>query len=284
MQVLALVKLNRLMAQTSGSRSVVIGLIDGPVQTTHPDFDFTEVDTLTGSIGCQRPTSVACLHGTFVAGILHARRGSAAPALCPGCRLLVRPIFAEGDGAGFPSCEPEDLALAVVECVRAGARLLNLSVGLLHASPRAVKALEEALDLAAREGVLVLAASGNQGSVGTSALARHPAVLPVAAATSNGLIANLSNLGHSVGRKGLAAPGDSIESLAPNGLTRKFGGTSAATPFVTGTAALLWSLFPNASVARIRQSMLHAARRPTRASIVPPLLDAQAAWDYLRAA
>lgn len=283
MQVLGLVRLSHLMEQTSGSRAIVVGLIDGPVQTTHPDLDNTGVDTLAGPAACRRPTSVACLHGTFVAGILHARRGSAAPALCPGCRLLVRPIFAEGDGAGFPSCEPEDLAHAMVDCIRAGARLLNLSVGLLHASPSAVRVLAEALDLAARQSVLVLAASGNQGSVGASALARHPAVLPVAAATANGAIASLSNLGHSVGRRGLAAPGDSIESLAPDGATRRFGGTSAATPFVTGTAALLWSLYPSASAARIRHSLLHAARA-ARNSIAPPLLDAQASWDALKGA
>lgn len=283
MQSLGMVRLNQLMQHTSGSQAIVIGLIDGPVQTGHPDLEGTSIHTLAGAPGCLRPTSVACLHGTFVAGILHARRGSAAPALCPGCRLLVRPIFAEGDGAGFPSCEPEDLALAMVDCIRAGARLLNLSVGLMHASPSAVRVLEAALDLAARQSVLVLAAAGNQGMVGASALARHPAVLPVAASTANGAIASLSNLGHSVGRRGLAAPGDSIESLAPDGGTRRFSGTSAATPFVTGTAALLWSLYPHASVARIRHSLLHATRA-ARSSIAPPLLDAQAAWDALKVA
>ncbi|MEO5734327.1 MAG: S8 family serine peptidase [Rubrivivax sp.] len=282
MQSLELVRLSRLMQQTSGSESVVVGLIDGPVLTGHPDLEGTGIDTLSGAASCLRPNSVACLHGTFVAGILHARRGSTAPALCPGCRLLVRPIFVEDDRAGFPSCEPEDLALAMVDCIRAGARLLNLSVGLLQARPSAVRVLEAALNLAARQSVLVLAAAGNQGMVGASALARHPAVLPVAASTANGTIASLSNLGHSVGRRGLAAPGDSIESLAPDGGTRRFGGTSAATPFVTGTAALLWSLYPEASVARIRHSLVHAARA-ARTSIAPPLLDAQAAWDALKA-
>ncbi len=283
MQSLGMVRLNQLMQHTSGSPDIVIGLIDGPVQTSHPDLEGTSIHNLTKAAGCLRQASVACLHGTFVAGILHAKRGSAAPAVCPGCRLLVRPIFAEGEGGGFPSCEPDDLATAMVECIRAGARLLNLSVGLMHASPNGVRVLESALDLAARQSVLVVAAAGNQGMVGASALARHPAVLPVAASTATGAIASLSNLGHSVGRRGLAAPGDSIQSLAPDGGTRRFSGTSAATPFVTGAAALLWSLYPHASVARIRHSLLHAARA-NRSSIAPPLLDAQAAWDFLKLA
>lgn len=283
MQSIGLVRLSQLMQHTNGSRAIVIGLIDGPVQTSHPDLESTSIQGLSMSASCAREASVACLHGTFVAGILAARRGSAAPALCPGCRLLVRPIFAEGDSAGFPSCEPEELATAMVECIREGARLLNLSVGLMNASPSGVRALEAALDLAARHSVLVLAAAGNQGMVGVSALARHPAVVPVAASTATGGIASLSNLGHSVGRRGLAAPGDSIESLAPAGGSRRFSGTSAATPFVTGTAALLWSLYPKLSAARIRHSLLHAAGA-VRRSITPPLLDAQAAWDELKAA
>lgn len=282
MLALDLARFHNLMRQTSGSPAIKIGLIDGPVRLTHPDLDTKQVVPLSGIAACQRANSAACLHGTFVAGILHARRGSAAPALCPGCQLLVRPIFAEGDGAGLPSCEPEELALAMVDCINAGARLLNLSVGLIHASPNAVQLLEQALDLAARQGVLVVVASGNQGSIGASALARHAAVLPVAAANADGTIANLSNLGHSLGRRGLAAPGDNIESLAPVGASRNFGGTSAAAPFVTGAAALLWSLYPNATMDRIRQALLHPTRS-ARSSIAPPLLDAEAALHAMKA-
>lgn len=281
MQALDVARLHGLMHQSVGSPAIAVGLIDGPVRMSHPDLDTSHVVALAGSAACTRMDSAACLHGTFVAGVLHARRGSAAPALCPGCRLLVRPVFAEGTGAGLPSCEPEDLATAIAECIAAGARLLNLSVGLMHASPSAVRVLEQALGLAARQGVLVVAASGNQGSIGASALARHPAVLPVAASKADGSIAELSNLGHSVGRRGLAAPGHSIRSLAPDGALRCFDGTSAATPFVTGTAALLWSLYPNASVDRIRHALLRATRA-LRHSIAPPVLDAQAAWDAMK--
>lgn len=277
------VRLTGLMAQTSGHSEVRIGLIDGPVLASHPDLDATGLHSLSGSVGCERPGSAACLHGTFVAGILHARRGGVSPALCPNCALLVRPIFTENGQGGFPTCEPDELAAAVIACVNAGARLLNLSVGLLHASRHEERVLEDALNYAARRGVLVVAASGNQGSVGGSALARHPAVIPVVATGKDGRVADLSNFGNSIGRRGLAAPGEDIESLSPEGGTRRFGGTSVAAPFVTGTAALLWSLFPAATAARIRQAVTRAAGHG-RSSIVPPVLDAQAAWDALKAA
>ena len=66
----------------------------------------------------------ACRHGTFVAGILGAKRGAEAPALCPGCTIVVRPIFSDRFSGGLvPSAPPEELAAAVVDCVDAGARL-----------------------------------------------------------------------------------------------------------------------------------------------------------------
>ena len=54
-----------------------------------------------------------------------------------------------------------------------------------------------------------------------------------------------SNFGNSIGRRGLSAPGDGITSLRDaDGNAPTFGGTSAAAPFVTGTIALLKSVFP----------------------------------------
>ena len=272
------VRLTRLMERTAGTSSVVIGLIDGPVNVAHPDMDQTGISSLGSSANCGHTTSVACVHGTFVAGILHSRRGGPAPAICPGCTLLVRSVFPEHDNV-LPSCEPADLALAIHDCVRAGARVLNLSLGLLGTSQAGERALVGALDYAATRGIVVVAAAGNQGAVGGSALTRHPAVLPVVAADALGHVIRVSNVGASIGRHGLAAPGESVVSLSPEGGTRTFGGTSAAAPFVTGTIALLWSLFPDLPAARVRNAV--AGVTALRTSIIPPVLDAQAAWDAL---
>jgi hypothetical protein len=51
-------------------------------------------------------------------------------------------------------------------------------------------------------------------------------------------------------------------------------------PFVTGAIALLWSEFPAASAAQIKLAVTQAAM-PRRASVVPPLLDAWAAYQVL---
>ena len=73
---LALVKLTALMARTTGRAEVTIGVIDGPVRMQHPDLTADHLRDVSGSQGaaCTRVDSTACVHGTFVTGILAAHR------------------------------------------------------------------------------------------------------------------------------------------------------------------------------------------------------------------
>jgi len=279
---LDLVKLTALMERTSGRPAVKIAMIDGPVLTSHPDLareNLREV-TLDGG-ACAQTDSAACMHGTFVAGILAARRNSPAPAICPSCTLLIRPIFAEKTAGSeqMPSATPQALAEAIIECIDAGARVINLSVALEGPSPRGARSLQDALDFALRRGVVVVAAAGNQGTVGGSVITRHPWVIPVAAYDLRGRPMDFSNLGASIGRCGIGAPGEPVTSLGVNGpLT--MGGTSAATPFVTGAVALTWSEFPTASAVAVRSAVIQAVA-PRRTNIVPPLLNAWASYQAM---
>jgi len=278
---LDLVQLPPLMEATSGAPEIKIGLIDGPVALDHPALSKGHIRELAigGSSACTRQTSASCVHGTFIAGVLSATRNGVAPAICPSCTLLVRPIFGEAVvlGALVPSATPEELAAAIVECVAAGARVLNLSLALTSSSVGGEKALGQALDYAARRGVIAIAAAGNQGIVGSSLITRHPWVIPVAACDSAGRPLSYSNLGNSIGRRGLSAPGENITSLGSSGKTLALGGTSVAAPFVTGAVALLWSLFPAASAANIKLAIA-SAHDSARRGVVPPLLNARQAW------
>jgi subtilisin family serine protease len=275
--------LTALMERTRGSAAVTIGLIDGPVATQHPQLAGGRFRELAGPhrAACTRTDSTACLHGTFVAGILSATRESKAPAICPECSVVVRPIFAEAASGPdrMPTATPNELAAAIAECLEAGARVINLSLGLTQPSVRGEQCLVDALNQAARRGAIVVAAAGNQGAVGSSAITHHPWVIPVVACDARGRPTNESNLGSSIGRHGLSAPGDGITSLGAAGETLTLGGTSVAAPFVTGAAALLWSAFPSASAGDIKRAITGGA--PRRASLVPPLLDAAAAWTAL---
>ncbi len=221
MNALELVKLPNLMEQTRGRSDVAIGLIDGPVAMNHADLAGSNMREVLGTTNgtCTQANSTACLHGTFVAGILCAKRGSGASAICPECTLLVRPIFSETTSVSgsIPSATPEELALAILDCIDAGARVLNVSAALAQPSLKSERALEEALDRAAKRGVIVIVAAGNQGTLGSPAITCHPWVIPVVGYDLQGRPMNHSNLGSSIGRRGLGAPGDRITSIGANG-------------------------------------------------------------------
>ncbi len=208
MVALRIIKLAALLERTSGSPDVKIGLIDGPVMTRHPDLVKERLHEVPGHHGgrCTRADSAACLHGTFVAGILSARRGPLAPSL-----------FMEGTVGGdrMPSATPRELAAAIVDCIDAGARVLNLSLALARPSSTGERALEDAINRAIRRGVIVVAAAGNQSTIiGGSALIGHPWVIPVAACDLRGRPLSDSNFGGSIGRRGLTAPGAAIPVCA----------------------------------------------------------------------
>jgi hypothetical protein len=284
MDPLELVRLRPLMARTQGRSEIAVALVDGPVVLDHTDLSEARIREIAGEVGvsCLRAESVACMHATFVAGMLVATRGSRAPAICPGCTLLLRPIFPESTNGDrrMPSAVPEELAKAIIESVDAGAAVINLSAALAQPSSKGERQLTDALDYAARRGVLVVAAAGNQGTVGSSALTRHPWVIPVVGCDLQGKPTAESNLGSSIGRRGLRAPGQNITSLGTNGKPQTLSGTSAAAPFVTGAIALLWSEFPGARAAEVKLAITRCGRQPPNA-LVPPLLDAWTAYQMI---
>ena len=276
--VLDLLRLTSVMRLTSGVPEVGVGLVDGPIVSSHQDLIEASIRTL-GPATCTSPGSKACEHGTFLAGVLVGRRGSAAPALCPGCTLLVRPIFSEAaDGNEIPQATPSEVGTAIVDCVDAGARVVNVSAAVGRPTVRAERELRQALDWATARGALVVAAAGNQGELGSSEITRHPGVIAVVAYDRTGRPLSDSNFAGSAARHGVGAPGDDIVSLGTSGAPISRGGTSVAAALVTGTIALLWSLAPDLHASILRRAVVQPTNRRT---VVAPLLDAQAALQRL---
>jgi subtilisin family serine protease len=278
---LRLVRLTELMEISAGVPDIAVAVIDGPIAWNHSDLVRSNIRVLDESAGtaCDRPDNAACGHGTYVAGLLNARRDAPVSGICPGCRLLVRSIFSGAEGKDVLSATPEELAVALDEAIAHGAEIINLSLGLMDVSPRGERAIKQSLDHAMRYGAIVVAAAGDHGRVGSSAITRHPWVIPVVACYGDGRPIAKADLGVSAGRKGLAAPGHNINSLAAGGGYGAFSGSSAATPFVSGTIALLWSIFTTASATQLRLAVLGNQTR--RRSVSPPLLDASAVLQAL---
>src|SRR5215216_1598031 len=285
------VKLHSLMNISTGISEIVIGIIDGPVDFKHPALQGSRIRTINDSqlAACKNANSIACIHGTFVTGILSAKRGVSAPSICPDCEIILRPIFNENASHNnndntlttLPASTPEKLSSAIIETIDAGARIINLSAGLVSPSLVSYHKLQEAYDYALQKDVMIVVAAGNQGNIGNISLVEHEWVIPVVACNENGRFDPMSNFGPSIGRRGLMAPGVNISSTSPGGEYTHMSGTSFAAPFVTGVIALLWSIFPKTTTTQMIYSIGKGASF-NRRSIIPPLLNAEMALEVLK--
>lgn len=184
-------------------------------------------------------------HGTHVAGIIAASGNNAQgiSGVCWQAKIMcLKGLNNNGYGAS------DKLAQAIKYAVDNGARIINISWG-GYGNSRLIK---EALDYAFNRNCVIVAAAGNNNTdAGTFFPGNYSQAITVVACDSNGQKASFSNYGNIVD---VAAPGVDILSLRAKGtdMYRKganiigdeyyrASGTSMATPFVSGLAALLIS-------------------------------------------
>ncbi|XOV80989.1 MAG: S8 family serine peptidase [Aestuariibacter sp.] len=251
---------SRLSIQSSDNSEpggkIIVGLIDGSIDTAHPDLLNADISLIEGE-ACQSKESEGCRHGTFMAGIIVAAADSEAPALCPSATLVARPIFCNASDLNqCPLVSEDHLIDALQDCLNKGVKIINLSLGMHDQSHRVSEKLTKLYDTAKQQGVLIIAASGNQGADDVSPLFRHPWVIPVAASNHANDILPSSNKGDFLVRQGLLAPGDDIASLRPESGCTTMSGTSVAAAITSGVAARLWAQYPNASADEIRIALL----------------------------
>ena len=145
-----------------------------------------------------------------------------------------------------------DLVTALQICFDNGATVANMSLGGSGSSATEEAAMQDLLD----QGLLMIAASGNDGNTRFSYPASYDSIVSVAALDSNKDIAWFSQQNNQVE---LAAPGVSVWSTLPNNTYEAWDGTSMATPHVTGAAALLWSNNPDCTPTEIRNALTTSA-------------------------
>jgi thermitase len=189
-------------------------------------------------------------HGTMTAGVIAAGgdNGVGIAGICWLCKILPVKVL-DSTGTGSYS----DIAEGVRWAADRGADIINLSLGGSEDS----QLLRGAVAYAAGKGALVIAAAGNNGSSKPHYPAAIPAVLAVGASTSGDTRYSWSNYGGSW--VDIAAPGCN-PAQARDGTLGQFCGTSSATPFVSGVAALLASTSPTPTAAMIRAALTSSAR------------------------
>lgn len=275
-----LVELEPLMVRTRGRREVMIGLVDGPIDHSHPALKRARIKALPGgAFGRDRPSrDIATRHATFIAGLFAAERGSESEGgLCPECPLLCASVVRERNEMPTAS----DLAEAIERCANQGVRVINLSLTVGALSAAATRSINAALDHAARNGVVVIAAAGNDAGLTASAINAHPWVVPVVGYQLSATPMLSASLSLSIGRRGLGAPGSGVAGIDIDPGAPPLTGSSIATAFVTAAVALIMALLPAVAGHEVRQALLESAG-PTRRSIVPPLMRAGPALRRLQ--
>lgn len=191
-------------------------------------------------------------HGTHVAGIVLGVTQNIHANVLTAAKIKIMPLkFLDANGVGTTS----DAIEAIYYAANNGARVLNNSWGGGGFSQALVNAISYAYG---KKSVFVAAAgnaaANNDASPTYPANYGFPNLLSVAATNDWDNLANFSNYGKETVHMG--SPGVSILSTLPNGTYGFANGTSMATPFVSGVAALMLRESPTMNGYQIRQLIL----------------------------
>lgn len=266
-------------ATTKGSDQVVVAVLDSGVDYTHPDLvkniwtrppiimayrddDLTPEEPVDDIHGFNVLEDTGDPmddngHGTHCAGIIGAEGGNDVGIAGVNWNVKIMPLkFMDAEGVGTTRDAIEAINY-VINRKRAGVnvRIISASWGHMVKS----RALEDVIRKAGEEGILVVAAAGNATS-DNDLKPHYPAsyelnnVISVAAVNRMDELTTFSNYGAMSVH--IAAPGEAIVSTwLQHDFTEKKG-TSMATPFVAGVAALVLATNPGISVDELRARLL----------------------------
>jgi len=234
--------LGALWQETTGDPRICIAVLDGPVDLRHPCFAGARLESIETLVAPSVGDDIASRHGTHVASVLFGQHGTSVAGVAPGVRGLIVPIYAKGQAGHVLACSQLDLARAINQALTHGAHIINISGGDLSPGGEPEPMLARALEQCAEQGVLIVAAAGNDGCRCLHVPAAAPSVLAVGAMDERGLPLASSNWGDSYRSHGIVAYGRDIRGAVPGGGVEKKSGTSFATAIVSGVAGLLLSL------------------------------------------
>jgi subtilisin family serine protease len=280
---------------TTGSGDVVVAVLDSGVDYTHPDLAANMwhnpgeipgnkrdddgngfVDDYYGYDFVNRDGDPMDFngHGTHVAGIIGMAGNNAAGSTGVNWNVKIMALQRDTTVGNDSESTSGDTAASIagIEYATMMRHLYESSGGAQGANVRVINAswggqvflsesLKDAIDASGAAGILFVAAAANQAddndvSPVYPASFDSPNIISVAATDANDRLASFSNWGAT--SVDLAAPGLMVWSTWAGGGYRFGSGTSMATPHVSGAAALIWSAFPNLTVADVKARLLNS--------------------------
>jgi len=215
---------------TSGNQDILIAVLDTGIDPQHEDLADKVVANV--NLADSLTTDDRYGHGTHIAGIIAASANNSfgIAGMSPNCRL-VNVKVADDDGR----CNSSVVARGIVWAVDNGAKVINVSLTINEPT----QALEDAVNYAWNQGVVVIAASGNYVGNRPMYPACYSNCIAVGATDVNDSPALGSGYNDWVD---VVAPGVDIYSTLPDSKYGIESGTSMATAYVSGLAGLLFTL------------------------------------------
>lgn len=240
----------------SQGEGVTVAVVDSGVDASHPDLtgQVLEGKDFTGGGNAQDDKHG---HGTAMASIIAAHghgpgNSSGMMGLAPKAKILpLRALQTEKD-----PLHDETWAAAVRYAVDQGAKVINLAIanegGKTLSDGRAAIAYAQAHD------VVVVAGTGNDGSIAVAEPAALPGVVAFGAIDKSGNLWEGSNTGKGVA---LVAPGAEVLAADPTS-TQQYSmsnGTSDSTAYVAAAAALVRSKYPELTAGQVINRLIKSA-------------------------
>lgn len=237
------------LSRTTGSQ--VVAVLDTGVDAGHPDLVGHLVPGFNATSPRRGPIDDHG-HGTMTLGIIAAGANNGVGVAGVGWNAKAMPVkVLAADGSGYDA----DIAEGIDWAVAHGAKVINMSLGGPGNDPVLGAAVQRAID----KGIVVVAASGNDGNDVPSYPAAYPGVIAVGATNAAGTLTDFSSYGSHLD---IAAPGVDILSTGPRSLTPSgwlpywyCTGTSCSAPIVAGVAALVKNKWPALTPAQVEQRL-----------------------------
>ena len=250
---LDMIKAKSIWEESQKGAGVKIAVIDSGCDINHESLknniigvrNFTDEDKKNPNIVIDRVG-----HGTHVTGIICAN-GNNMVGVAPNAKIYVLKAI-NRTGTGKLSWVINAIKYAIEKRVD----IISMSLGLSENSPKLENIIKEAIN----NNIVIVCAAGNEGdgndeSFEYSYPAAYTDVISVGAVDKIGMPAKFSNSNTAID---LVAPGVDIISTYPNNQFAALSGTSMATPYVSGSLALLKNWSKNEFKRDLTQEELYA--------------------------